>query len=283
MKTFRQFIGEASDKENQANFNRIYNQARAAGDRFPELTAAQWAIESGWGSSNSGKNNPFGEKTLSGGTVRRTREVGPGGSYMTNAAFKDFGSEEEATRHRVKKWSYKYGDAKDLETAARNLQIPPGGKIPGTKEISHGVYATDPSYASAISRIARDYGSRAKGLENNNLPAPKLSVKTPAPQKTFTKTTIADKGGKGGTVSTHTAYQSKLGGTKSTVTRGDTGTKVIRAKLAAQKPSNFIAALFKPKAGSTEKATLGGVKGTVTHNKDGTRSFTAIKPAAKPK
>jgi muramidase (phage lysozyme) len=106
---------------------------------------------------------------------------------------------------------------------------------------------------------------------------------TPAPQKTFTKTTIADKGGKGGTVSTHTAYQSKLGGTKATVTRGDTGTQVIRAKLAAQKPSNPIAALFKPKAGSTETATLGGVKGKVTHNKDGTRSFTAIKPAAKPK
>jgi len=198
MKTFRQFIGEASDKENQANFNRIYNQARAAGDRFPELTAAQWAIESGWGSSNSGKNNPFGEKTLSGGTVRRTREVGPGGSYMTNAAFKDFGSEEEATRHRVKKWSYKYGDAKDLETAARNLQIPPGGKIPGTKEISHGVYATDPSYASAISRIARDYGSRANGLKNNNLPAPKPSkpykpakgsLDAPAPTRVLAKLT----------------------------------------------------------------------------------------------
>jgi len=105
----------------------------------------------------------------------------------------------------------------------------------------------------------------------------------PATQKTFTKTTISDKGGKGGTVSTHTAYQSKLGGTKATVTRGDTGTQVIRAKLAAQKPSNPIAALFKPKAGSTEKATLGGVKGTVTYNKDGTRSFTAIKPETKPK
>jgi flagellum-specific peptidoglycan hydrolase FlgJ len=169
MKTFNQFLSEASDKERQAYFDRIYRQAKSSGDKFPELTAAQAATETGWGSSQSGKNNPFGQKASDSekGTVRRTREVGSGGSYMTNAKFKDFDSEEDSTKNRVKTWSYKYGDAKDLETAARNLQLPQGAKIPGTKQVSHGVYATDPSYASTISSIAREYGPRSQALKNN--------------------------------------------------------------------------------------------------------------------
>lgn len=161
MKTFKQFISEAqSDKERQAYFDKIRRQAAAAGDRFPELVAAQAALESGWGSSPSGKNNYFGQKAdnREPGTVRRTREVYGGKDAYIDAKFKDYDDESASVRDRIRKWSYKYGDAKDLETAASRLQLPGGSEIPGSRERSHGAYATDPNYASTVSRIARDYG-----------------------------------------------------------------------------------------------------------------------------
>jgi len=172
MKTFNQFINEARTAESdKAFFNRIKRQAAAAGDKFPELTAAQAAIESGFGTAQSGKNNVFGEKGT--GTTKRTREVVNGKDVYVNAAFRDFDSEEDATKNRVKKWSYKYGDAKDLESAARNLQLPRGARIPGTNQKSHGVYATDPNYVSALTRIAREQGGSGKsGSASSTPPAP---------------------------------------------------------------------------------------------------------------
>ena len=174
MKTFNQFINEVRTAESDKQFfDRIKRQAAAAGDKFPELTAAQAAIESGYGTAKSGKNNVFGEKGT--GTTQRTREVVNGKDVYVDAAFRDFDSEEDSTKNRVKKWSYKYGDAKDLESAARNLQLPPGARIPGTNQTSHGVYATDPNYVSALTRIAREQGG------TNNKPGATETPKTLAP------------------------------------------------------------------------------------------------------
>ena len=171
MKTFNQFINEARTAESdKAFFDRIKRQAAAAGDKFPELTAAQAAIESGYGTAKSGKNNVFGEKGT--GTTKRTREVVNGKDVYVNAAFRDFDSEEDSTKNRVKKWSYKYGDAKDLESAARNLQLPRGARIPGTNQKSHGVYATDPNYVSTLTRIAREQGGSGKSGSASSTPTP---------------------------------------------------------------------------------------------------------------
>jgi len=171
MKTFIQFINEARTAESdKAFFDRIERQASAAGDKFPALTAAQAAIESGYGTSQSGKNNVFGQKGK--GTTRRTREVVNGRDVNIDAEFQDFDSEEDSTKNRVKKWSYKYGDAKDLESAARNLQLPPGARIPGTNQKSHGVYATDPNYVSTLTRIAREQGGSGKSGSASSTPTP---------------------------------------------------------------------------------------------------------------
>jgi len=271
MKTFKQFIAEARTAESDREFyNRIYRQAKAAGDRFPGLTAAQAGLESGFGTALSGKNNPFGQKASAGqkGTVKATQEVGAGGRYNTAARFQDFDSEEEATRNRVKRWSYKYGDAKDLETAARNLQLPTGSRIPGSDQVSHGVYATDPTYASRIAQIARDYGD--PDADSDSKPSDSKPTETPKP---IVKQTIQDKAGKGGSVSTNTAYKTKLGGVKATSTRGETGTQVIRANLGAVKT---------PVKDQKVAGTLGGQKGTI-EIKGGQKTFIATKPTPKPK
>ena len=44
------------------DFKGIVNMAKTGGAKFPELVAAQWALESGWGKTPSGKNNYFGIK-----------------------------------------------------------------------------------------------------------------------------------------------------------------------------------------------------------------------------
>lgn len=208
MKTFKQFLFETYKlyeddgyAERKAFYDRIYNYAKKHGDRFPELTAAQAGLESGWGKYKSGKNNVLGQKASAGqsGTTKGTFEYGAGGRYDTSAKFQDFDSEEDNIRNRVKRWSYKYGDAKDIDTAARNLQLPPGAKIPGTNQTSHGVYATAPDYASRISQIARQYGrpdskqSDAKNSpKSSSTSTPKVkpvkgALDTPAPSRVLAK------------------------------------------------------------------------------------------------
>ena len=104
-----------------AGFKNIYNLAKQAGDPFPELTAAQWAIESGYGSSKTGKNNPFGQTGTHpqyGGTTLATPRD-PGGGSKT---FMNFGSELEAVQFRVKRWVPEYGNATTPYEALMNIQ-----------------------------------------------------------------------------------------------------------------------------------------------------------------
>jgi flagellum-specific peptidoglycan hydrolase FlgJ len=170
MKSFKQFVKEAKSPE-QEFYNKIYRQAKASGDRFPHLVAAQASLESGYGKSPSGKNNYFGQKATDkeAGTVKGTQEFGGGGYYGTSAKFKDYDDENEAVRTRIKNWSYKYGDAKDDVEAARRLQLPGGAEIPGSKEKSHGAYATSPEYVSSLSSVMNTYRG---GVDADEAPKP---------------------------------------------------------------------------------------------------------------
>jgi hypothetical protein len=63
--------------------------ARVAGAKFPEVVAAQWALESAFGTALSGKNNFFGIKGTP-GTVKTTWEDYGNGPVTIKATFKDF-------------------------------------------------------------------------------------------------------------------------------------------------------------------------------------------------
>lgn len=88
----------------------VYKKAKALGDKFPEVTAAQYAHESAYGTSNIANeyNNPFGQTEV--GDKKGARK------------WKKFDSIDSAIAHRVKKWSPKYADAKDPITAMAKIQ-----------------------------------------------------------------------------------------------------------------------------------------------------------------
>lgn len=118
----------------------IAELAAKAGSRFPELVAAQWACESGWGQYQSGKNNFFGIKGP--GTKKETKEW-DGAKFITIVdEFKDYSSVEECVNDLVEKWYKDYkgysgvNDAPNREEAAREL-------------VRQG-YATDPAYSSKL-------------------------------------------------------------------------------------------------------------------------------------
>lgn len=118
----------------------IAEAASKAGAKYPELVAAQWALESGWGKHQSGKNNFFGIKGP--GTKQETQEW-DGAKFITIVdEFKDYSSPQECVNDLVEKWYKDYkgysgvNDAGSREEAAREL-------------INQG-YATDPKYTEKL-------------------------------------------------------------------------------------------------------------------------------------
>jgi flagellum-specific peptidoglycan hydrolase FlgJ len=198
MKTFSEFCHNLQEDRNQKFYNQIKQRALAAGASSIEsdTIAAQAALETGYGKYPSGSFNYFGQKgTSRDNTTRlRTREVINGRSVMMNEPFKNYDSLDASIRDRIKKWSYKTRGAESVKDAARRLQIPGGGRIPGSKEISHGAYATDPNYASTVASIARTYGGggeRLPSLRSRSTttmkPTQKGALNSPSPTRVLAK------------------------------------------------------------------------------------------------
>ena len=131
-------------------WRKFYDLGKAAGTKFPELLAAQAALESGWGENVSGKNNYFGIKG-SPGTVVTTREVYNGKEVMIEAEFKDFANELECVQYLVDRWYKDYRGYKGVNRAGTAQEAAYLLKEEG--------YATDPVYPELLI-----------GLMDENLP-----------------------------------------------------------------------------------------------------------------
>jgi hypothetical protein len=130
----------------EARARQIADLSRQAGDRWPLVAAAQWALESGWGQRPSGRNNVFGIKSWDGsGSLVATHEWHGGQMIGTTARFADYPTLFDGIAARVaflRKSRYAgYWSAASEEDACRALQ-------------SAG-YATDPSYASQLIDLVR--------------------------------------------------------------------------------------------------------------------------------
>jgi len=114
--------------------------ATLSGAAYPNLVAAQWALESGWGQHTSGRNNYFGMKGA--GSSITTQEYINGRYISVYSSFKNYNSAEDSVKDLVNKWHKNYkgyrgvNNARSREEAARMLA-------------AQG-YATSPTYAESL-------------------------------------------------------------------------------------------------------------------------------------
>lgn len=120
--------------------------ATAAGAKYPELLAAQWALESGWGKSTSGRHNYFGLK--GDGTDQATTEYVDGKPVTITAEFQDFPDLEACVSYLVTRWYRDWDAYKGVNNAADREQA--------AKELVKQGYATDPSYAVKLIKLMKE-------------------------------------------------------------------------------------------------------------------------------
>ena len=133
-------------------FQGFVDMASQAGAKYPQLVAAQWALESGWGKSPSGTNNYFGIKAAGGesSTSKQTWEVYGGKEVTTSANFKNYASPQGSVNDLVGKWHKDYKSYKGVNNASDAFSAADMLRQQG--------YATDPAYSEKLKKIMRDQG-----------------------------------------------------------------------------------------------------------------------------
>jgi hypothetical protein len=135
----------------QSFWQEFYGLGEVAGAKFPELVAAQAALESGWGQHTSGKNNYFGIKGHP-GTVVETKEW-MGIKFITiEAEFRDFRDKQECVQYLVDRWYKDWRGYEGVNRASTEQEAAMLLKSEG--------YATDPDYPKKLIEIMNKYHSK---------------------------------------------------------------------------------------------------------------------------
>jgi flagellum-specific peptidoglycan hydrolase FlgJ len=122
--------------------------AKVAGAKYPEVVAAQWALESGYGKHTSGKNNFFGLKGS--GTERETKEFINGKWITIRAGFIDFPDLQTCVSYLVERWYLDYKQYKGVNRAVSREDC--------ARLLQKEGYATDPSYPEKLIRLMNENG-----------------------------------------------------------------------------------------------------------------------------
>ena len=145
--TFRPTQQPQAKKVYENTWNGVVSAATASGAKYPEVVAAQWALESGWGKHTSGKHNYFGIKTIKegDGALVNTTEFYSGVAVRVNAWFMNFDSLGSCVEELVSKWYRDYQNFKGVNRAKTREEC-------AQLLVKEG-YATDPSYATKLINI----------------------------------------------------------------------------------------------------------------------------------
>lgn len=126
--------------------------AKVSGAKYPELVAAQWALESGYGKHVSGTHNYFGLKGS--GTATKTQEFINGQMVPMVDSFIDFPDLLSCVRYLVHRWHCDYVAYKGCNNAANRNEA--------AKWLVKDGYATDPDYADKLIKLMSEHGAPAK-------------------------------------------------------------------------------------------------------------------------
>ena len=134
-------------RESENSWGGVLAAARKAGAKFPEVVAAQWALESAWGEHTSGEFNYFGIKASGGEpySTCTTWEHCGGKDVEIQARFRDFDSLQECIDDLVTKWYLDYKDYKGVNRAQSVGEC--------CQLLRQEGYATDPHYAAKLMSI----------------------------------------------------------------------------------------------------------------------------------
>ena len=118
----------------------VLEAARVAGAKFPELVAAQWALESSYGKLVSGRNNFFGLKGT--GSSTKTQEFINNQWVTITDSFIDFPDLLSCVIYLVDHWYKDYKQYKGCNNATTRQEA--------AKWLVKEGYATDPNYAAKL-------------------------------------------------------------------------------------------------------------------------------------
>tara|TARA_Y100001938_G_scaffold138304_1_gene203573 strand:+ start:3278 stop:6136 length:2859 start_codon:yes stop_codon:yes gene_type:complete len=125
--------------------------ATELGAKYPEVIAAQFAKESGFGRKPSGTHNYFGLKGLKGGntTLTNTEEDNKQGkSTKTKDYFINFDSPRDAFKYLIDRWYKDYKGYIGVESGGNPQKI--------AELLQEQGYATDPNYAKALKTLLKE-------------------------------------------------------------------------------------------------------------------------------
>jgi hypothetical protein len=145
----------------QNTWNGIRQAALDAGAKFPEVVAAQWALESGWGkhTPGTGTHNYFGLKGK-GGTVVDTQEYIDGQWVTIKDGFINFPDLYSCVQYLVNRWYKDFDGYQGVNRAANRNEC--------AKLLVKEGYATDPDYADKLMQIMdRECQTSCKGRLRN--------------------------------------------------------------------------------------------------------------------
>jgi hypothetical protein len=131
----------------KAEWGAVMAIASLEGARWPQVVAAQWALESGYGKHLSGKNNFFGIKGTP-GTSHETKEFLNGKWVTIRDTFKDYSTPEACISDLIRLWYKDYKGYKGVNRAS------------SWEECCHLLrkegYATDPDYPQKLIRLIKE-------------------------------------------------------------------------------------------------------------------------------
>jgi hypothetical protein len=133
----------------------VVEAARVAGAKFPELVAAQWACESGYGKHVSGRNNFFGLK--GDGTATKTQEFINNQWITITDSFIDFPDLASCVIYLVDRWYRDYKKYRGCNNATTREEA--------AKWLVKEGYATDPNYAEKLIKLMDQHAGAESAIK----------------------------------------------------------------------------------------------------------------------